>query len=111
MKKNQEGKKYQLKHFVKGILNQYIKYASPEVVSISDSGKLCLFKAPTGLGKTYNLVELAKRYIESDIKKNFIYVTTLKSNVDDFYRELQGSLFLEEERNCVHKMRSSGYYM
>lgn len=106
MKKNQEDKKYQLKHFVKGILNQYIKYASPEVVSISDSGKLCLFKAPTGLGKTYNLVELAKRYIESNIKKNFIYVTTLKSNVDDFYRELQGSLFLEEERNCVHKMRS-----
>ena len=53
---------------------------------------LCLIDMPTGSGKTYQTRQLIKRYLEGEILTDvpsFFYLTPLRKNIDDIYKELR----------------------
>ena len=57
----------------------------------NDTG-LLLLDMPTGTGKTYNVIQFIKQYLKTDNKKKVFFVTTLKKNLDDPYKDLMEAL-------------------
>ncbi|RYV01881.1 hypothetical protein SOPP22_12025 [Shewanella sp. OPT22] len=66
----------------------YIDLAGPKIVT-QDEGFIALVDAQTGLGKTYQAIELLLEHLISDSKKKLIYVTNLRINVKEAYEDLK----------------------
>ncbi len=63
---------------------------------------LCLIDMPTGTGKTYNTIELFKRYINGEILNDvdlLVYVTPLKKNIAETYDKLRKAINNDEVFN------------
>lgn len=57
---------------------------------LNDSANgLMLLDMPTGMGKTYNVVQFIKDYLRNNPTRNIFFVTTLKKNLDDPFGKLQ----------------------
>ncbi|MCQ2190687.1 MAG: DEAD/DEAH box helicase family protein [Paludibacteraceae bacterium] len=53
---------------------------------------LMLLDMPTGSGKTYNVLKFIKDYLKQDNSRKIFFVTTLKKNLDDPYKDLINDL-------------------
>lgn len=63
------------------LLNKYC------IENKKDTG-LMLLDMPTGSGKTYNVLQFIKNYLKQNNDKKIFFVTTLKKNLDDPYKDL-----------------------
>lgn len=66
--------------------------------STNDTG-LLLLDMPTGTGKTYNVIQFIKQYLKTDNKKKIFFVTTLKKNLDDPFKDLMETLKDEDDKS------------
>jgi hypothetical protein len=57
----------------------------------NDTG-LLLLDMPTGTGKTYSVIQFIKHYLKENNEKKIFFVTTLKKNLDDPYKDLMDAL-------------------
>ena len=57
----------------------------------NDTG-LLLLDMPTGTGKTYSVIQFIKQYLKENKEKKIFFVTTLKKNLDDPYKDLMNAL-------------------
>lgn len=64
----------------------------------NDTG-LLLLDMPTGTGKTYNVIQFIKQYLKTDNKKKIFFVTTLKKNLDDPFKDLMEALKDEGDKS------------
>lgn len=67
------------------LLNKYC------IENKNDTG-LMLLDMPTGSGKTYNVLQFIKNYLKQNTDKKIFFVTTLKKNLDDPYKDLINDL-------------------
>lgn len=65
----------------------YICFAGPEAVG-QDEGFIALVDAQTGLGKTYQAIELLLEHLAADSKRKLIYTTNLRVNVTEAFEQL-----------------------
>ena len=54
-----------------------------------DNNGLMLLDMPTGIGKTYNVIQFIKEYLNNNPTKNIFFVTTLKKNLEEPFGKLQ----------------------
>ena len=64
----------------------------------NDTG-LLLLDMPTGTGKTYSVIQFIKEYLKTDNKKKIFFVTTLKKNLDDPFKDLMEVLKDEDDKS------------
>lgn len=57
-----------------------------------ENSGLLLLDMPTGTGKTYNVIQFIKDYLKENKEKKIFFVTTLKKNLDDPYKDLMDAL-------------------
>ncbi|MBW8186193.1 hypothetical protein [Shewanella nanhaiensis] len=69
------------------LFNTYVEMAGPSAC-VLDEGFLALVDAQTGLGKTYQVIELQLEHLISDSTKTLIYATNLRVNVKEAYEDL-----------------------
>lgn len=69
------------------LYNAYTCLAGPEAIK-QDEGFIALVDAQTGLGKTYQAIELQLEHLTADSKRKLIYTTNLRVNVTEAYEQL-----------------------
>lgn len=83
------------------LLNKYC------IENKKDTG-LMLLDMPTGSGKTYNVLQFIKNYLKQNNDKKIFFVTTLKKNLDDSYKDLIRELETDVElKDSVFRVYSN----
>ena len=79
-----------------------------EAYCSSNQAGLCVIAMPTGVGKTYQIVDQIAHFLLNGQKQKTIYVTPLNKNVAEAYFDILGRLF-ELKGLSVDKARCSSF--
>lgn len=76
-----------------------------------DTG-LFLLDMPTGIGKTYSVLQFIKYFLKNDKSKKIFFITTLKKNLDDPYNELINDFSNDSElKDSIFRVLSNTNYV
>lgn len=77
-----------------------------------DNNGLMLLDMPTGIGKTYNVVQFIKEYLNNNPTKNIFFVTTLKKNLEEPFGKLQAEFENKPDlSNMMIRLQSNKDYV
>lgn len=73
---------------------------------------LLLLDMPTGTGKTYSVLNFIKDYLKQDSSRKIFFITTLKKNLDDPYKDLIENLSSDYEiKDSIFRVLSNTNYV